>query len=179
MRSRASAIRVFALLGALLLLGACAQRAGRGTPSAVSDRDAMFMRDAAADSVADVRLGQLAMQNGASEAVKEFANAMVNDQTVADQQIRIIADRKKVNLPTGSDEKYARAADRLSGFRGPEFDRQYMAEMVRDHERTISQFRDEASAGQDPDVQEFAEKTLPILQQQLDHAKALQRKLGG
>lgn len=173
---RSYAIKMVSFLAVLLMLGmlgACAQRAGRGTPSSVADRDAMFMRDASAGSIAEVRLGQLAMQNAASEEVKRFASSMVNDHTVADQQLRTLAERKNVDLPAKPDERHERVADRLSRLQGPEFDRQYMAEMVKDHERTVSQFQNQSSAGQDPDVKAFADKNLPILQQHLDHAKAL------
>lgn len=61
---------------------------------------------------------------------------------------------------------------------GPEFDREYMRTMVRDHERDISDFKREASAGRNPDVKNFASEALPKLEQQMKLARETEREVG-
>ena len=46
----------------------------------------------------------------------------------------------------------------------------------RDHQETVQLFRTEAGSGQDPALKAFAQKTLPILEQHLQMAQALNKK---
>lgn len=172
-------IRTISIAGVLILLGACAQMAGRTTPEPLSGKDAQFMEKAAMGGVAEVRLGQIALQNAANEEVKRFAHDLVNDHTVADQQLRNIAEKKNVDLPAQPGEEHRRTAERLAALKGPEFDRQYLSEMVKDHQETIDRYREQTVQGQDAEVRAFADRNLPVLQQHLDRAKALHGKMGG
>jgi putative membrane protein len=174
---RLYAIKVLTFLAALSILAACAQTAGRGAPSEVAPRDAMFMRDAAEGSIAEIRLGQLAMQNAASEDVKRFGHRMVEDHTIVNQQLQNLAEKKDVSLPAQPVGREEKTFEQLAGLEGSEFDRRYMARMVKAHERTISEFQTQASTGQDPDVRAFADKNLPVLQQHLERARTLHDKV--
>lgn len=166
------------LLSVLILFGACAQMAGRATPDTLPGKDALFMHETAMAGVAEVLLGQIALQRASNEEVKQFAHAIVNDHTVADQQLRNIAEKKNVNLPVLPDEERKTLADRLSRLKGSAFDRQYMSAMVEGHQKTVESFKEQAERGQDLEVRAFADRNLPVLQQHLDHAKDLHGKLG-
>ena len=54
--------------------------------------------------------------------------------------------------------------DRLAKLKGAEFDRAYMREMVQDHDKDVKAFRQHAQSGTDPDVKQFAQKTLPTIE---------------
>ena len=49
--------------------------------------------------------------------------------------------------------------------------------MVKDHEKDLAEFQDEAANGSDPDVKKFAEDTAKVVQEHLDLAKQTQSKL--
>lgn len=49
--------------------------------------------------------------------------------------------------------------------------------MVKDHEKDLAEFQDEATNVSDPDVKKFAEDTAKVLQEHLDLAKQTQSKL--
>ena len=56
-------------------------------------------------------------------------------------------------------------------------DKAYMDMMVKDHEKDLAEFKEEASSGGDPDVKKFADDTAKMVQEHLDLAKETQGKL--
>ena len=49
--------------------------------------------------------------------------------------------------------------------------------MVKDHEKDLAEFQEEAKSGSDPDVKKFAEDTAKVVQEHLELAKETQKKL--
>jgi putative membrane protein len=52
-----------------------------------------------------------------------------------------------------------------------------MNAMVRDHEKNLAEFKEEANSGSDTDVKKFADDTAKVIQQHLDLAKGTQGRL--
>jgi putative membrane protein len=163
---------VIALLGA----SALAQKPETQTANRLT-ADKTFLTKAAEGGMAEVELGKLAQQRAASDAVKKFAKRMVDDHSKANEELKTIAVNKGVTLPAGLNAKDQATMDRLSKLNGPEFDRAYMDDMVRDHRTDVAEFRREADHGSDPDVKAFAAKTLPTLEDHLKMAEETQRQL--
>jgi putative membrane protein len=137
----------------------------------LTPQDRSFVRDAATGGKAEVELGKLAEQNAQSEQVKKFGQKMVQDHSAANQKLEGVARMKGIELPQQLDAEHQQALDRLSKMRGAEFDRTYMQDMVKDHNKDVNEFRKEAQSGKDPDIREFARQTLPTLQQHDQMAK--------
>lgn len=116
-------------------------------------------------------MGQLAKDHAQNQAVKDFGQRMVDDHTKAGDELKGIAQQKGMTLPTSLDAKDQATFDRLSQLNGAEFDRAYMADMVRDHKTDIADFKREADRGTDADLKAFASKTLPTLQEHLSMAE--------
>ena len=106
-----------------------------------------------------------------SDEVKSFGNRMVTDHSKANDELKSIASSKGVSLPTALDKKHQKVADKLGKLSGPDFDRAYMKDMVKDHKEDVSDFRKEAKKAKDPDVQKFAQSTLPTLEEHLAMAQ--------
>ena len=49
--------------------------------------------------------------------------------------------------------------------------------MVKDHEKDLAEFKEEANSGRNPDVKKFAEDTAKVVEEHLDLAKQTQSKL--
>ena len=49
--------------------------------------------------------------------------------------------------------------------------------MLKDHEKDLAEFQQEASSGSDPDVKKFADDTAKVVQEHLQLAKDTQSKL--
>jgi putative membrane protein len=139
----------------------------------MSSKDRDFLMDAAEGGMLEVELGRVAAQKGASEAVKQFGQKMVDDHGQANTELMSIATSKGVTLPTELDEKHKAHVTKLSALTGAEFDREYSKMMLSDHNKDVSEFEKQSTKGVDPDLKAFAAKTLPTLQQHLELAKAL------
>jgi putative membrane protein len=102
---------------------------------------------------------------------------MVQDHTTANQQLMTILAATDMTAPTQLDEKHRKAFEKLSKMRGAEFDRAYMREMVEDHDKTVKKFRQQATQGSNPDLKEFAQDTLPVLEQHEKMAQDISKSL--
>ncbi len=76
---------------------AVSQGTSGGTHLAAADRK--FLMDAAADSMAEVELGRLAQERGASPDVKSFGSRMVQDHTKAGEQLKSLASAQSAKIP--------------------------------------------------------------------------------
>ena len=136
--------------------------AGGGKLSA-SDRN--FMVAAAKGGQMEVEWGKLAAQNGRDANVKKFGNRMVTDHSKANYELMALAKEEGVSLP------HAKASGKWKS------DRDYINMMVKDHEKDLAEFQNEASNGTDPDLKKFADKYSKVVQAHLDMAKGIQSKL--
>ena len=137
-----------------------------------------FAPTAAQGGLAEVELGRLALQRAADPAVKEFGQRMVTDHTRANAELKAVAAQKNIQLPTDLSSSQKSTMDKLSKLSGAEFDREYMSDMVKDHETDVKEFETQAKEGTDTDVKDFATKTLPTLQAHLQMARNVARKVG-
>ena len=76
------------------------------------------------------------------------------------------------------DKKFAKEAA-MGGMLEVEFDKAYVKDMVKDHEKDVKDFQNESQNGTDPNVKQFATKTLPILQGHLESIKQLSKASSG
>jgi putative membrane protein len=134
---------------------------------AMMGSDNQWILKVAQGGLAEVELGKLAQERGASAAVKKFGQRMVDDHSKANEELSKLAQTKGVTLPTALDSHHQALKDHLSKLDGEAFDRAYMSEMVKDHRTDIAEFQKEATSGRDADAKAFAAKTLPTLQEHL------------
>lgn len=144
----------------------------------MANPDQMFMRKAAQGGMAEVALGNLAEQNAGNDAVKQFGNRMVTDHSQANNELKQIAQKEGVTLPSDVSSKDKKLSKMLQAKQGSDFDKAYVHDMVKDHETDIAEFRNEAKNGQDPQVKAWAQKTLPVLEQHLAQAKQVAAQVG-
>lgn len=150
-----------------------------GAMAGMSSDDHKFVMEAAMGGLMEVELGRVAAQQGASDAVKQFGQRMVDDHSKANTELTTLATSKGMTLPTELDEKHKAEVTKLSAMSGAEFDRAYGKLMLSDHTKDVKEFEKQSTRGSDPDVKAFAAKTLPTLQEHLQMAKALPGAAGG
>ena len=149
------------------------------TSSKMARAEEKFMKDAAAGGMAEVQLGQLAGQHAASDGVRQFGKRMATDHGKANDELKQLASQKSVQLPTALDRSHQSLYDRLSKLNGADFDRAYMKEMVKDHDKDVKAFQKEADSGKDSDLKAWASKTLPTLKEHQDQAKQVHASVQG
>ena len=143
---------------------------GCGAPS-TSD----FVQKAAMSDMYEVQAGKLAAEKGQSDAVKQFGQQMVDAHTKTTEELTGIVKTKniKVDPPTKLDAKHQKLIDDLNSATADNFDKAYAKQQVDAHQEAVDLFKKYAASGDDADVKQFAEKTLPTIQHHLDEAKKL------
>ena len=151
--------------------------AGVAGAQGVSDADRAFIRKAAQGGAAEVELGTLASQRASRPVIKDFGARMVKDHSAANAELATLARTKGVDVPTTLDLGHQAVRDRLMALRGPEFDRAYMQEMVKDHAETVADFERASQTASDPDVRSWAASELPTLREHLALARDVNSQL--
>ncbi|MBY0522060.1 MAG: DUF4142 domain-containing protein [Gemmataceae bacterium] len=139
--------------------------------------DEQFVMKASASGLAEINLGMLATRRAANPDVKKFGQHMVDDHTKANKELLTIAGKKSFSVADRMDKQHQDAADALAKLEGSDFDRQFMSQMVKDHEEAVALFTAKAKDAKDSDLRAFAEKTLPTLKEHHKMARDLADKM--
>lgn len=122
---------------------------------------------------AEVILGRLAVKKGKSKEVKNFGAMMVKDHSKANDKLLKLIKSKNITLPSLPDKEERELINKLSQKSGADFDKAYVNAMVDDHREDVKEFTTQSKKLQDPDLKNFAIKTLPVLQNHLDEINAI------
>jgi putative membrane protein len=133
--------------------------------SAQGMRDKMFVRKAAAGGLAEVQFGQLAVQKSSNDDVKKFAQKMVDDHTMLNENMKPIADSMGVSAPKKLTKGDQAELDKLNGLSGPDFDKEYLGAMVKDHRQDLKDFREEEASATDPQLRDAVLKGEKMIAQ--------------
>jgi putative membrane protein len=154
--------------------------AAKSSPKAAGKAmsDQQFVMNVAKDGMAEVELGKLAADKASSADVKKFAQKMVDDHSKANDELKTLAQNKNITLPAAPDAAHKAHVDRMSKLSGEAFDRAYMQDMVKDHQKAVQAFRMESQSGKDADVKAWAAKTLPTLEEHLKMAQDANKAVG-
>lgn len=184
------AIAWTAVAGLILSEGACNRanrnrQANRNMPapearageSPAPAPDIAFLQAAAMSGNAEIELSDLATHQGASEQVRRFARMMVDDHTSLNSEIVQLARSMNVTVPSQPSTRHRAVAERLQGLQGAEFDREYLRQMLDDHQTAVALFENKASTAQEPRIRDLAGRSLPVLRHHLDMARQLSSQL--
>lgn len=136
-----------------------------------------FMTLAAQSGMAEVEISQIAATKAQNAEVRQFAQRMVNDHTKANNELKQLAQKEGLTLPTEIDAEHRQIRERLSQLSGAEFDREFMNRQVEHHQRDVNLFQNQADNGDDAEVKAFAAKNLPTLRQHLEMAQSINGKI--
>jgi putative membrane protein len=130
-----------------------------------------FARTAAEADLAEVKLGQLAEQNGATQTVRSFGKRMVNDHTKNEETLKNVAQQQNITLPGKLNAKDQATYDELSKLSGKRFDQAYARDMVKDHEKDVRAFEVESKHSDNDAIKNYASDTVPTLETHLRLAR--------
>ena len=180
--------KIFGLLSVavLMLVGmtssATAQdNMGMGSGMAkMSSSDQKFMMMAAKGGMAEVEMGRLALQKSSNDSVKQYAQKMIDDHTMAGDELKQLASTKGVMLPMQPDAKQMAMMAKMQNLSGAEFDMMYVKEMgVKAHQDMEKLFMKESMSGKDMDAKAWAAKILPTVRMHLQMARDMMTSMKG
>ncbi len=145
--------------------------AGQTTPT-----DKMFVENALKGGMAEVQLGQLALQKSSNDDVKQFAQHMIDDHTKMGDEMKPIAAQIGVKVPDGPSKKDKATMTKLQALNGDAFDQAYIKDMVKDHKTDLNDFKAEAADGSNPAVKNAADQGAQVISQHLHMIEQIAQK---
>ncbi|MGI8495399.1 MAG: DUF4142 domain-containing protein [Pyrinomonadaceae bacterium] len=143
----------------------------------LSSADKEFMNKAAQSGMAEVALGKMAADKAKAPEVKAFGQRMVTDHSKANDDLKAVAAKLNVTLPTEVNSEQKEMMDKLSKLSGADFDKEYVPGMVEDHEKDVADFQKQSESASNGDVKAFAANTLPTLKSHLEQIKSIHDKM--
>jgi putative membrane protein len=137
-----------------------------------------FLQKAAERQHIEIALGQLASELAGDKQVKQFGVQMIEDHRKASAEIEQLASKEGVVLSTELTGKHKNEQEQFARLSGNDFDRAYMGSMLRDHRRDVKEFERQVKGITDPQVQQWAEATLPLLKHHLRQAQQIAGAIG-
>ena len=136
-------------------------------PTGPHKDDAEFMKTIAHSDQNKIQQSKMALAKGVTGAAKEMANKVIADHAKSTADLKIIADKKGVTLPTDMDAEHKAMKPAMEKLTGKAFEDKYMAQMVVDHQKTANTMAAHEKMTQDADLKGFITRTLPIVEQHL------------
>jgi len=163
---------------AVLAFGpAVAQEKSAKKGASVPKQDMQAMRKLAQADMAEVAAGKMAAQKATNPEVKKFAEHMVDEHSKMLEEGKQLAQAKGMTPPGGPDKKHLDATQKLQKLSGEQFDRQYMQQMVKDHQEALKIAEKAAKEAKDPQVKAHAEKGAPHIKEHLAQAQKISQSL--
>jgi len=154
---------------------------GYGTPttshSILGEHSAKsFIKEAYRDNQMEVDLATVGASKAQNADLKTFCQQIQKDHTQANQELQPLALKYGVAEDAKSRERQVNKFEKENS--GPEFDKKFATEMLKDHQKAIGKFERAAGKLQEADVKQYAEKMLPKLREHLDKAATVAAAVG-
>ncbi len=149
--------------------------AGLSSASMAASTSQTFIKSAIQGDIAEVKAGQVAERNGASDGVRTYGATLVADHTKAQEEATAVAKTLGVKPPTKATPEAQEEYKKLSGMSGAEFNHAFVDAMVMDHQKVIAVFQKEADM-KGVKASAMAKAQLPVLEKHLTMAQSLQKE---
>jgi len=143
-----------------------------GTSAQTASVDSAFVTEAIKGDNGEVAVGQLAQAQGESQAVQDFGKLLVSDHGAHKQELATLAQSSGIPVSSEPTDEAKANLEKLKSLRGAAFDKEFKAMMVKDHNKDIAKYEQQANSGDAPTAA-LAQKTLPTLRKHLEAANAL------
>jgi putative membrane protein len=140
-------------------------------PTGPHANDNEFMMTAAHSDQNEIQQSKMALAKGVTGMAKDMANKMIADHTKSTADLKQIAAKKGVTLPTDMDADHKAMAPAMEKLSGKAFEQQYIKQMVADHQKTANTMAAHQTMTKDSDIQGFITKTLPVVESHLQMAE--------
>ena len=140
-------------------------------PTGPHKDDNEFMMTAAHSDQNEIQQSKMALAKGVTGMAKEMADKMIADHTKSTADLKKIAAKKGVTLPTDMDAEHKAMAPAMEKLSGKDFEAKYLSQMQADHQKTANTMMAHEKMTQDADLKAFIGKTLPVVQQHLGMAQ--------
>ena len=159
-----------AFAGLILAAAGASPAAAQGSgPRSGLAADSIFIQTAGSIGLLQAKLGMLAQKKATSPAVRDFGKRMVDEYSKANEELAAGAKQAAYPAPVILRQD-KQVLDRFLSMGSGSFDKNYMAEMVKEHGEAAQLFKQEAESGRVASLKQLASNMLPAVQQHLSLA---------
>jgi putative membrane protein len=142
--------------------------------TALGPVDTYFVTQTSLGTPFQVDSGRLAVAKGGTQDIRAYADLMVSSHLAVNDALVTVLERKApVPPPTLLEAAYATTMSTLEDEAGRTFDRDYVRGQINYQHANADLYRYEIDHGSDPDLKQFAQQTLPKIQDHLEMAVRL------
>lgn len=143
-------------------------------PAAMMDK--AFVHEALQGGMAEVQLGQLALEKSSNPDVKQFAQKMVSDHTKLGDEMNQVAQQLGVKPPDKLSSKDKSTMAKLQALNGDAFDKAYIKDMVKDHQQDEKEFKQAGLNTSNPALKDVISQGAQIIGQHLQLIEQIAQK---
>lgn len=170
--------RVACGIAAMAVAGAAALGAAGSAAADTNDQDAAFIQANAQTNLAEITLGELALQRAQYDSTRELAQMTLTDHQTALGQLQEVADGLGVTLPDAPNAEQQSQAATLQAIDTADFDAAYAQIQVAGHQKSIANTEAELSGGSDASLLAYAQGYLPVATHHLEMAQDVVAEVG-
>lgn len=143
-----------------------------GETAQLSDEEAL--RKAYEINMAEVQMGQMALEKAQDPQMKQLANTIIEDHKQANERLTQIAHNLNVQLQeTDLSQEHQQLAERLKGLSGDDFNSEFLKAQVDAHQKALSFYEQQAERTQSPELQTYFQDTMAALGRHMDMARGI------
>ena len=148
-----------------------------GKTSVVSEDGREFVMTALRDGMLEVEAGKLAQTKATDASVKKFADMMVEQHSKANDELTALARSHNLEVPSTLSEDGSEKLEKLRKEEVEDFNKTYVDMMIDAHQDAVDLFEKQMKRDTDPDLAQWASKTVPTLRMHLEEAKTAKKLL--
>ena len=152
--------RFSALLAAALVTGGVG---GARAADTLSPADSRFVAMVSQGGMFEVQAGRLAAEQGHLQDIKDQGATEAHDHELVGTNLKTIVTGAGGSFPDALNDMFQQKLASLKALSGPAFDTAYVREMKAIHDKDGAAFAQEAKAGSNPQLRQFAAETHRIV----------------
>ena len=139
----------------------------------VSTADRAFVAKVSQGGMFEVKLGQLAADQGTAQDIKDSGSTEAHDHQLVGDKLASIASGAGIQLGTSLNAEFQKELDDAKALSGTAFDNKYLHDMEDIHAKDGAAFAIEAKSGTNPQLRAFAAETHRIVERHIGELKAV------
>lgn len=153
------------------------EKTGVNSTLGVSPSTADFVKQVAISDMFEIASNKLGQEKGTATD-KTFAAQMVTDHTKTSTELKglVSSGKVKADIPAALDGSHQGKLDKLKGLSGADFSSSYRSMQVDAHKDAVDLFERYAKSGENTDLKNWAQTTLPALKHHLEMAQGLAKQ---
>jgi predicted outer membrane protein len=172
-------MKIIAWLCSLFLFAFLSAAGAADKADKVARADAAAMKKLAGANLAEIDGGKLAATKAQSPEVKKFGQQMADDHGKMLEDLKKLAEAKGVKLPDSAPASEKGKLRKLENLSAERFDRAYMDDMVKDHQKDVKETDKIISKAKDPEFKQAVQQANAKIKEHLQMAQQIDQSVKG